>query len=369
MSKDGLTRRLVRTGRRLGRPDILFWSLPWLMVLIIIGTLAQKTMGLYDAQNMFFSSFVFFWNGIPLPGGYTVLTVMAANLTCKFIFSSEWNWKKGGIHLIHLSVIILLFGGLLTAATMQEGYIALKEGEEKAFITDYHKRVLVFETPKGERTVIPFAGIRAGETVAGLPFTVRPVKKCRNAQIIAKTAPSKDGAIGAAAMVDMNCADPLNDSERNRGGLVYEIGGAAAGENGVYIVFEGRQTQDEILGKDGASYRVTVERAQRTLPFAIELTSFQRDVYAGTDMPRSYESMVRVHDGGIDWPARIAMNEPLRYKGYTFYQASTWIDADGEAVSVLSAVTNTGWVFPYIAGIMLALGLIYHVVMEVRKRL
>jgi len=38
------------------KPYILFYTLPWLMVLLVWGTIAQKDMGIYEAQAMFFSS-------------------------------------------------------------------------------------------------------------------------------------------------------------------------------------------------------------------------------------------------------------------------------------------------------------------------
>jgi len=243
--------RFLKTGRRLGRPDLLFWTLPWLMILIFIGTIAQKSMGLFAAQKMFFASFYFVWQGIPLPGGYSVLAFMTLNLSCKFIFASVWNNSKIGIHIIHLSIIILLIGGLLTAMTMREGFIPLKEN----------------------------------------------------------------------------------------------------------------QTRDQIMAFTDETDNVD---DFKNLPFKITLNNFRRDVYPGTDMPRDYESRVTITDGDIKWPAIISMNEPLRYGGYTFYQSSTAIDNDGQAISVLSIVTNKGWVFPYISGILLAIGLIYHLIYRMR---
>ena len=241
-----------KAGRRLGRPDLLFWTLPYLMILIVIGTVMQKSMGLHDAQTTYFSSFYFIFQGIPLPAGYTVLAFMTLNLSCKFLFLSEWKKSKIGIHVIHLSVIVLLIGGLLTALTAKEGFIPLREGETRSEI-----------------------------------------------------------------MAFMDMPDMRDD--------------------------------------------------MRQLPFSVTLNNFRRDVYPGTNMPREYESRITIKDGGITWPAIISMNEPLRYGGYTFYQSSTLMDREGQPISVLSVVTNKGWVFPYISGIMLAFGLIYHLIWRMRK--
>lgn len=362
-----ITGRIITTGRRLGRPDILFWCLPWLMVLLVVGTVAQKNIGLYDAQHIYFSSFFFTWHGVPLPGGYTVIAVMAVNLICKFIFSSLWTWDKAGIHLSHLAVIILLFGGLLTASSMEEGYIALKEGEEKSYVTDYHQRVLSIENAAGERVTVAFEDLQTGKNIAGLPFTVTPIRLCRHSHIV----PAPDTAenrMGAAAMFDIKCASTLTDSEQNMAGMVYKVSDADTSQNGVYAIFENRRTFDEIADRNGNRYKFIMHRSERPLPFAVALQSFRRPVYAGTDMARDYQSSVRVHDGAVQWPALITMNEPLRYKGYTFYQASTWLDDDGDPVSVLSVVTNTGWVFPYVSGVLLTIGLLYHLIIRLRNR-
>lgn len=248
-----LKHKILATGRRLGRPDILFWTLPWLMILIVIGTVVQKEIGLYEAQKTYFSAFIFFWQGIPLPAGYSVLTLMFINLSCKFIFLSEWTKAKIGIHTIHLSMIILLVGGVITAMTLREGFIPLREGQTRS-------------------EIMAFAG------------------------------------------------EPDN--------------------------------------RDGMNQ----------LPFDVTLKSFRRDVYPGTNMPSAYESRIVINDGDVEWPAVISMNEPLRYGGYTFYQASTLIDKDGEPISILSVVTNQGWIFPYISGVMLAFGLAYHIYLRTRKK-
>lgn len=356
-------------GRRLGRPDILFWTLPWLMILIIAGTVAQKYMGLYAAQNMFFSSFVFFVRGVPLPGGYTVLTLLTVNLVCKFIFQSEWTRDKYGIHLIHLSVILLMAGGLMTALSAREGFIALKEGESGMVVRDYYDRVLLLEETghkerESRRHTVSFDRLEKGQKIdlPSLPFDIVVMDICENSMIRPRADMGGNDGIGAASMAQIHCVKPFLEKEQNISGLTYRVTNAAdTAQNGIYIAFEGRQTDDII-----SDYAVRVERDMRALPFTVTLNNFRRDVYPGTLMARDYESRVTITDGDVSWPAIITMNEPLRYKGYTFYQASTLIGRDGKAVSVLSVVTNTGWIFPYVAGILLAAGLILHIIIRLR---
>ena len=354
--------KFLIVGRRLGRPDLMFWTLPYLMVLIFVGTIAQKHMGLYEAQRAFFSSFIFLWHGIPLPGGYFVLSFMMLNLLCKFVFLSTWSKSQMGIHITHLSIIVLLSGGLLTSLTMKDGYIALSEGDSGTTISDYNARAMTF-TKDDKQIAIPFHDLR-NDDFASLPFHVEIIKTCENTAIRPRenrNSQNNEG-VGAASMAEMICGEPFVESERNIMGVTYRVSGALNdAQNGVYIAFETRET-DDVIG----DYTVRLDREMRELPFSLTLNRFQRDVYPGTNMPRAYESRVVINDGDVAWPAVIAMNEPLRYGGYTFYQASTLVDKNGNPVSVLSAVINKGWIFPYISGILLALGLALHLVIRTK---
>ena len=58
------------------------------------------------------------------------------------------------------------------------------------------------------------------------------------------------------------------------------------------------------------------------------------------------------------------MNQPLRYEGLTFYQASY-----GEAgrLSILQVVRNPGWLLPYISCGLAALGLLLHFGLKLRR--
>ena len=253
---NGIVKYITNTGRRLGRPDILFYTLPWLMVLIVLGTVAQKEMGLFEATHIYFSSFIFMIGIVPLPAGYSVLTLLTINLVCHLVFFSPWRREKIGIHISHIAIIILLIGGLLTAVTMKEGFMVLKPEDTKDSLMAFNN---------GEMFVTP-------------------------------------------------------DMMENNG--------------------------------------------DATLPFSLTLNNFRREVYPGTGMPKLYESYVTITDGDLKWPAVISMNEPLRYGGYTFYQASTFVTKNGVPISVLNVVQNDGWLFPYIAGILLALGLIVHMIVR-----
>ena len=76
-------------------PKVFVYTLAWLMVLVLFGTIAQKDIGLYASQMKYFSSYFFmFLSFIPLPGGRLVLIIMTINLFASFFKNYLWKVKK-----------------------------------------------------------------------------------------------------------------------------------------------------------------------------------------------------------------------------------------------------------------------------------
>jgi cytochrome c biogenesis protein ResB len=103
----------------------------------------------------------------------------------------------------------------------------------------------------------------------------------------------------------------------------------------------------------------TCLRFERTYkPYRITLKDFRFERYEGTETPKDFSSFVRLTDpeNRVDRDVRIWMNNPLRYRGDTLYQAS-W-DSATEAGTVLQVVTNSGWMIPYVSCMIVAVGLL-----------
>jgi hypothetical protein len=109
----------------------------------------------------------------------------------------------------------------------------------------------------------------------------------------------------------------------------------------------------------------TIELARRSwqLPFTIVLNKFTRELHPGTSMPKVFASDVTKIEGESRQPIRISMNEPLRHKGYTFYQAS-WGPQDAgpndPLFSTLAVVRNPAEKVPLYACCVIAFGLLVH---------
>jgi hypothetical protein len=109
------------------------------------------------------------------------------------------------------------------------------------------------------------------------------------------------------------------------------------------------------MGPNGL--RLTLQSRQSPLPFAIKLDKFELETYAGSQMPAMYRSEVTV----IDTQSRekrsvtIEMNQPLQYKGWSFFQSS-YSSSGGRNVSILAASKDPGKPIVYIGSILLVIG-------------
>jgi len=102
------------------------------------------------------------------------------------------------------------------------------------------------------------------------------------------------------------------------------------------------------------------------LPFSIALQDFRKITYPGTAKAQGFESDIVINDNGVEWPVTIRMNEPARYKGYTFYQSS-FVQHPNKEVTVLSVVQNIGHAFPYISCLIIFLGMALHTALKLKQ--
>src|SRR5882757_9200006 len=85
------------------------------IVLIFWATLAQVHLGIWGVQEKFFHAFFVLelipGTSIPVPvfpGGYFLGGLLLINLVAAHIYRFRLEWKKAGIQLTHLGLILLL---------------------------------------------------------------------------------------------------------------------------------------------------------------------------------------------------------------------------------------------------------------------
>ena len=360
--------------RWLARPQTVFFTLLWLMVILVTGTIAQKYVGLYRAQHIYFFSWVIWLGFVPLPGGLPTLGFLTVSLMTKTLFFSEWTLQRAGSLLAHIGALMLLLGGLITFVHAQEGSMVLFEGETSNKVSSYHDRELVFERADDGDVLWrqPWKNLKPGEAFS-LPtggLTLEVVKLCQNCDIFPRDLPEDDPSLsdfkGMARRMDIRSAPLALEDEQNLSAIQFRVSGAGKEKDGIHFSADFIDVSPT-FEVNGVTYHIALRRVQTELPFSVELVDFQREVHPGTQTPKSYRSKVVLRDGDSEWYALIQMNEPLRYRGYTFYQAS-FMQREGQEATVLAVVKNAGRIFPYLSSLILCLGVLVHLLLRWQGR-
>lgn len=353
----------ARWGRKLASTEIFFFALLWLMVLTVVGSIAQKYVGLHEAQMRYFSSWILWASFIPLPGGRLTMVVVFVNLLARLVFASPLRWRRSGVIISHLGALLLLVGGFITAYQSFEGYVLIPEGEQRGFFEDHYQMELAVSSPldSGDRKVSAYSGgfMKTGKDLplegAGGTLTIEALHE--NCEVIQRSSAAPPDARGMATASELQVL-PKTGEDESRAGAVLRLSGAGQEADGLYLALE-RLTPTTIRGAGGEELmRVELRPRRYQLPFEIFLEDVVMTKHPGTEMARDYRSHIKVVKGGSTQKAEIWMNHPLRSEGYTFYQQS-YIGGRHQA-TVLSVVRNAGRLFPYVSSIIICVGMLIH---------
>lgn len=120
---------------------------------------------------------------------------------------------------------------------------------------------------------------------------------------------------------------------------------------------------------DGVKVEARIGKQTIFLPFEFVLEEFKMDTDPGTRNPASYESFVKLFTPKGVERHHIFMNNPLKHKGFTFYQASYSQDPEtGVYNSTLSANVDQGRPLKYLGSLFLVLGTAWHYQITRRRR-
>ncbi len=364
------------------------------LILVFAGTLAQVKYGLYAVQSDYFRSLFVWWHPegaawkIPIyPGGWLIGGLLLINLIAAHIKRFKFSWKKSGIFLTHFGLILLLMGQFLTELYQTESTMRLEQGETKNYSDDSrHNELAIIDTTNPDRdevVAIPESMVAQKGEIRhpSLPFVVKVKEFLPNSE---PAGPMSGGdhkikaTQGIGARLQFASAKPtaVMDDENKPAALV-EIVSPDKGSLGEWNVSLWltkypwihylRNSFGKMLGAEldapqtfsynGHTYEIALRPIRYYKPFSLTLLKFQHDIYKGTDIPKNFASRVHLTDSskGEDRDILIYMNNPLRYGGDTFYQASF---EQGDQVTILQVVDNPAAATPYVACTLVGLGLI-----------
>jgi hypothetical protein len=348
-----------------------------LMLVVFYCTLAQVHLGTFGAVDAYIRTWVVYATlgdrRIPVfPGGGLVGLVLSINLTVGLFRRVDFRWRKAGLWLTHFGILLLVFGEYITATSAVESQLPIQVGETRNWAEgqrSFEVAVADVTDPVTDR-VYAIDGRRAarGGLVrdARLPFTLDIKAWLPNAQLVNR--PKRhDLPLAATAGMGMTThaiemPEVTADDQVNAPAAWIALS-AGGKELGTWLVSTDLDVQR--FTHDKRTYTIALRATRHYLPFTLTLKEFRHDVYAGTDIPKNFASLIRLVDPGRheDREVLVFMNHPLRHRGLTFYQASFGMN---DKLSVLQVVRNPGWRLPYAACALVALGLAVHFLLLLR---
>ncbi len=293
--------------------------------------------------------------------------------------------KRAGVVVLHSGVALLMLSELLVGVGAVESQMTIQEGETTNLVQDIRTIELAIidrSDPKEDHvTVIPEPFIKEGREISAsnLPVNLEVDSFYKNSTTIKPDRtpvppPADNPATHGAGLV----RGVLETDKSTGTDNASEVDWASAyvslyaktksGENGkklgTWLLSQYFGDEANTFQVDGKEYAISLRFKQTYKPYTFTLVQASQTTYVGTSTTKDFRSVVNVKDPTRNEDRKgveIWMNNPLRFGGETFYQAQ-FRDGQGEAknVTTLQVVTNDGWMIPYVACMIVAIGMLAH---------
>ena len=357
------------------------------MLLIYAGTWAQVDAGVWHVQKRYFHS-LFVWipfqvffprpkvgqagipGGFPMLGGYLLGLLLLINLIAAHGVRFKLSWKRSGVILIHLGLILLLVGEGITSSMAVESQMTIEEGSSSSYSQDIREVELAIVDPSSSKQdevwAIPASRLREGTSISdpSLPVSVKIESYYPNSSLLGpmQAGAKKDARATAGSGVGLTVVPRAltagTDADAVDAPSAYVTLTSNGQSIGTYLasLFIDRPQE---FNANGKTYLLSLRFKRIYHPFTVHLYDFRHDKYPGTNIPKDFSSLIRLVDSrhDVDREVRVWMNNPLRHAGYTFFQSGF---KPGDTATILQIVKNPGWTLPYVACAIGALGLLIH---------
>ncbi|HSP43277.1 MAG TPA: cytochrome c biogenesis protein ResB [Luteolibacter sp.] len=309
-------------------------------VLTWFATLEQVEVGLYPTLNKYFHWQSFFLlpelKGkvvpLPLPGGYWVGVVLLVNLTLGGVIRIRKGWKHVGNLIAHAGIIFMLVAGGVAHHFSERGNMAVGEGDSSNTAEDYFEYVVeVAEVADGKpRDIHVIRGKHLTDLTAGnnrlfrfpeLPFDLEIGGYLKNALPVAisERAPAA-GELVTDGYYLMSRPDEIN-AEANTAACYARVVDRDGAKSEPFIL-AGASFHPFTVERDGRVFIVDMRKRLWPMPFTVQLDEFTAEFHPGTNRPAKFVSKITRVENDSEAEVTIQMNEPMRYEGLTFFQAS-----------------------------------------------
>ena len=283
--------------------------------------------------------------------------------------------KRAGIVLLHAGVGLLMVGEILVGVQASEAQMSIEEGRANNYAEDSRAwEVAVIDQTAGdgasfEETVVAADAFEGGETVAvpGRGVSLRIREFFENSQIQRPSwdddLVATDGVGTRAVIVPLKPGDGLTSSVDQPSAYVDVLDGSG---DVLQTLLLASQLGPETVVVGGKPLQVDLRFKRDYKRYVVSLRDMQKQDYVGTDTVQDYSAFIALGDAesglrrdGI----RVYMNNPLRYAGETLYQsqyypAGAFAAGRSKEITRLQIVSNRGWMIPYVACMIVAVGML-----------
>jgi len=307
--------------------------------------------------------------------------------------------KRAGVVLLHSGIGLLMIGELFVSRYAVEAQVFLGEGHTTNYVRDIRTTELAIIAPSDtdtedvvvvpreilERNARENARAAAGDKPAvfvsdeKLPFKLAVLDYHKNTDVRdvkkdEKTPATKGRGLKETLVVKTPARGTDTDNSVDMAGAFVRFEDKDGKDLGTYMLSQLASEQPnpqrfaEKVTVGDQTYDLLLRFRRDYKPYTITLKDVRKDDYLGTDTPMNYSSDVRIVDDtrGTDREVKIWMNNPLRYAGETFYQSGYHKLPDGE-YTTLAVVKNTGWMIPYVACMLVAVGMCAHFLITLQR--
>lgn len=287
---------------------------------------------------------------------------------CVLIFK-----RKGGIVLLHFGIGLLMANELYVTMTNVEQRLQVFEGSTVSHVTDNRSTELmvlkVNDEGKHDIVMIPRDQLLKDQVISdeGLPFDVECIEYHPNSEIIRNRGLDlKNLADAGFGMFELSREMPVVSGVKQNeqdvaSAYVRVIDKESKEDIGTFLMSEWYWFSDrmEEITVGGTTYFLSLRPRHYYKPYSVKLIDAKQEDYPGTTVAKSYSSdfILTDHQNEVSSKQRVWMNNPLRYGNETFYQTGMDTTKDGRTYTVLQVVKNAGWMIPYVACMIVVVGL------------
>src|SRR5262245_32645408 len=137
--------------------------------------------------------------GIPFPGGWTIGALLLTNLLAAHAMRFKLSWRRSGILILHLGLIVMMLGEFFTGVFAIEGRMSIMVGARSDVVEssrDYELAVVQRQGSNDEEVLVPGSFLRNGSLISdpALPFDVQVDRYMINSDIRRVTNADKNPA-------------------------------------------------------------------------------------------------------------------------------------------------------------------------------